>query len=195
MALFHATDTVVVNRANGRSIFLRVTNDQTIARATIITNADAAEETEHRDGPFHGFYKILTPNMRDRGGKLGLNISRVLPGETSCPFHAHQLEDEVFYVISGTGILRYGDATFAIGSGDCIECPAGTGIAHQLANNGSVDLVYLSAGNNEPNEVCVYPDSEKVMVRSLQTVGVLAKTPYAEREPNPPKVAAMDPEH
>jgi len=171
-----------------------VSSKQTIDRATIVTNVETTDEVEHQDGPFHSFYKVLTPNMRGRGGKLGLNISRVLPGETSCPFHAHELEDEVFYVISGEGILRYGEQTFVIGAGDCIECPAGLGIAHQLANNGTEDLVYIAAGNYEPNEVCVYPDSDKVMVRSLQTVGILEKTPYAHREPNPPLIGTRSSE-
>jgi uncharacterized cupin superfamily protein len=56
------------------------------------------------------------------------------PGRSGCPFHTHQREDEVFYVLSGRGVLRYGETIDDIGAGDCIACPAGTGIAHQLAN-------------------------------------------------------------
>ena len=63
---------------------------------------------------------MLTPSMRQRGGTLGLGVAwnRVPPGRTSCPFHAHQREDEVFFVLEGTGVLRYGDELQPIRAGD-----------------------------------------------------------------------------
>ncbi len=72
-----------------------------------------------------------------------------------------------------------------------MSCPAGTGVAHQLANTGDVDLVYLAIGRRDPNEVCTYPDSGKVMVRSLQTVGYLEGAPYLDGEPDVPRVFEM----
>jgi len=98
------------------------------------------------------------------------------------------LDDELFHVLSGTGVLRYGVETIPIRPGDTISCPAGTKVAHQIVNTGSEDLVYLGIGTDNPNEVCGYPDSGKVMVRALKTVGVLRKTEYMAGEPEPPLI-------
>lgn len=157
-----------------------------------VVNTDEVEESEFRHGErFASFDKPLTPSMRPRGGSLGVNLTRVPPGKTACPFHAHQREDEVFYVLSGTGALRYGDDLYPLRAGDCISCPAGTGTAHQIANTGDADLVFLAIGCHDPHEVCVYPDSGKVMVRSLQRVGYFEKADYFDGEPETPEIFAL----
>lgn len=90
-----------------------------------VVNANDVDEKEHLEGDHYGgYYKILTPGMEPRGGTLGVSMSRLPPGRTTCPFHWHMLEDEVFYILSGTGVLRYGDEVRAIEPGDCISCPA-----------------------------------------------------------------------
>jgi len=155
----------------------------------IVVNSDALEWEDNLEPGRYGSYdKPLTPSMRPRGGRLGVNLTRVPPGRSGCPFHTHQLEDEVFYVLSGTGVLRYGESLRAIGPGDCISCPAGTSVAHQLANTGDVDLVYLAMGNHEPNEVATYPDTGKVFVRALGLHGRLSPTDYFDGEPETPRI-------
>ncbi len=154
-----------------------------------VVHRDAAPSETALDGDhFGGSWTVLTPHMRAAGGKLGLVLNRLPPGRVGCPLHTHQLEDEVFYILEGTGHLRYGDTVHPLGPGDCVSCPAGTGVAHQLANTGTETLVYLAAGNREPREVCTYPESGKVMVRSLGTVGRLQRTAYMDGEPARPGV-------
>jgi len=144
----------------------------------IVVNSAAAPEHSHLEG-FHmgSHYRVLTPAIDAAGGKLGVNLTRVPPGRTTCPFHFHQLEDEVFYVLSGKGVLRYGEALRDIGPGDCIACPAGVQTAHQIANPYEDDLVYLAIGPNEPQEVCVYPDDDLVYLRGLKRRGRLGNAP------------------
>jgi uncharacterized cupin superfamily protein len=159
-----------------------------------VLNIDDAPEQRYGDDPhWGGPFQVLTPFMQAKGRDLGVNLSRLAPGHVGCPFHAHQLEDEVFYIISGTGILRYGEAVYPLRAGDCISCPAGTGVAHQIANTGTEELVYLGIGRNDPNEVCTYPDSGKVMVRALKTVGRLARTEYMDGEAAVPAILSMTP--
>ncbi len=154
-----------------------------------IVNIADVPEIAATDGGYWGSYdRPLTPALEPRMGRLGVVATRVAPGQSSCPFHTHQLEDEVFFVLSGRGVLRYGAEIREIGAGDCISCPAGSGIAHQIANIFEADLVYLSIGMNEPNEVCTYPDSGKILVRSLQQTGILAPTDYMAGEPEVPKI-------
>ena len=153
-----------------------------------IVNAADVPEITHLKGQWGAHYKVLTPNSREQGGGIGLNIMRVPPGCTGVPFHWHQHEDELFYVLSGRGVLRYGEQLDEIGPGDCVSCPAGTQIGHQIANPFDEDLVYIAVGKHEPAEVCGYPDTGKVMVRAIQTVGLLERTEYMHGEPDKPRI-------
>lgn len=171
------------------------------ASADYVINVDEVEEVEQLHGQhWGGGDKPLTPSMRARGGKLGVTRSRLPPGRVMTPFHHHQLEDEVFFVLSGRGVLRYGDDIRLLRAGDCVSCPAGTGKAHQIANPFEEDLVYLAIGPHEPHEVCVYPDSGKVLIRGLRRVGFLENADYMAGEPAEPKIfelarAALGSEH
>ena len=157
-----------------------------------VVNVEDVVETAVEDGAHRSsFYKPLTPALTPRAGKLGVNLTRVPPGQSACPFHAHAVEDEVFLVMSGRGVLRYGETLREIGPGDCISCPAGAGIAHQLANPFDTDLTYLAIGMNDPNEVATYPDSGKIMVRSLNQVGRLETAEYYQGEPSPPRIFTL----
>jgi uncharacterized cupin superfamily protein len=157
----------------------------------VINIADVPEIEDGDCAPYHTYYKPLTPALTPRIGHLGVSLTRVPPGRAVCPFHAHQLEDEVFLIQSGRGLFRYGDSVQEVGPGDCISCPAGTGVAHQIANPFDEDLVYFAIGMNDPNEVCTYPDNGKVMVRSLKTHGYLKAADYFEGEPDPPVIFSM----
>ncbi|MCB9758259.1 MAG: cupin domain-containing protein [Alphaproteobacteria bacterium] len=154
----------------------------------IINLEDAPEESLFAGDHWGQHYRVLTPSMGERMGRLGVNCTRLPPGRVACPFHAHQREDEVFYVLSGRGVLRYGDALYPLRPGDCVSCPAGSGEAHQIANPYDEDLIYLAIGPNDAHEVCTYPDSGKVMIRSLQAIGRLEKTGYMDGEPDRPRI-------
>lgn len=155
----------------------------------LVVNVGDVQEVEQLEGDHWGSaWKPLTPALDGSPGRLGANLSRVAPGRTACPFHTHAREDEVFFVLSGRGVFRHGETVQEIRAGDCISCPAGTGVAHQLANPFDEDLVYFAVGLNDPHEVCTYPDSGKVMIRSLKAVGRLVEAPYMEGEPTRPKI-------
>jgi uncharacterized cupin superfamily protein len=98
------------------------------------------------------------------GGKdLGYSYDVVPPGKRSCPFHSHRGEEEMFFIIRGTGALRYGQETRKIRAGDVVGCPTGgPETAHQIINDSDAELVYLSISTRLPVEVCEYPDSNKI---------------------------------
>lgn len=94
---------------------------------------------------------------------LGYSYDVVPPGKCSCPFHSHHAEEEMFLIIKGCGLLRYGDETRKIRQGDVICCPTGgPETAHQIVNDSDAELVYLSVSTKMPAEVCEYPDSKKI---------------------------------
>jgi uncharacterized cupin superfamily protein len=94
---------------------------------------------------------------------LGYSYDVVPPGKSSCPFHSHRGEEEMFYVVRGSGTLRYGDETRKIRAGDIVCCPTGgPDTAHQIVNDSDAELAYLSISTMMPVEVCEYPDSKKI---------------------------------
>jgi uncharacterized cupin superfamily protein len=94
---------------------------------------------------------------------LGYSYDVVPPGKTGCPFHSHRAEEEMFFIVRGTGLLRYGDKTRKIRAGDFICCPTGgAATAHQIVNDSSDELAYISVSTMMPAEVCEYPDSGKI---------------------------------
>lgn len=156
-----------------------------------VVNIKDAPEKPYERGAYQSFDRDLTPVMAPRTGRLGVQATRIPPGKSGCPFHTHLKEDEVFFVLSGRGVLRYGEALQEIGPGDCITCPAGSGIAHQIANIFDEDLIYLSIGGNEPHEVCTYPDSGKVNIVGLKQIGMLTQTDYYAGEPETPRIFGL----
>ena len=93
---------------------------------------------------------------------LGYAYDVVPPGKRSCPFHSHRGEEEMFFIVRGTGMLRYGGETRKISAGDMICCPAGgPETAHQIINDSDAELAYLSISTKPPAEMCEYPDSNK----------------------------------
>jgi len=101
--------------------------------------------------------------------QLGYCVVSLDPGRASCPYHFHHAEEEMFHVLSGTGVLRQGDEDgeeeLELRPGDFVAFPAGTGIAHQLINRSDAPFVYLAVSNRVKADVCEYPDSDKVLLR------------------------------
>jgi len=98
---------------------------------------------------------------------LGISYNEVPPGKSSCPFHSHHVEDELFVVLEGEGTYRFGEQRLSFKAGDVLGAPAGgPETAHQILNTGTVPLKYLGVANNAETEVCEYPDSGKFQVTS-----------------------------
>ena len=97
--------------------------------------------------------------------KLGCSLTAVPPGKRAFPFHNHRLNEEMFYVIEGSGEVRIGTETYPIRAGDFIACPpGGPELAHQIVNTGAVELKYLAVSTMQYPEVCESPDSGKIGV-------------------------------
>lgn len=97
---------------------------------------------------------------------IGANVTRVPPGKAAFPLHHHHANEEHFFILSGTGVLRVGEETFAVKPQDYIvNLPGGAETAHQFVNTGPEDLVYLAISTAVVPEVVGYPDSGKTGVR------------------------------
>lgn len=78
--------------------------------------------------------------------------------------------------------LRLGEQTYELSAGDYVCFPAGQAAAHTLINKSSAPCRFLIIGEHNPNDVVVYPDSGKVMVRATQEVYRKAAVGYWEGE-------------
>ena len=93
---------------------------------------------------------------------LGYNLTAVPPGKRAFPLHNHHANEEMFFVLEGTGELRMGAGTWPVRAGDVIACPpGGPEVAHQLVNTGDTELRYLAVSTRLSPEICQYPDSGK----------------------------------
>jgi len=102
--------------------------------------------------------------------KLGYNITSVPPGKRAFPFHNHRVNEEMFFIIEGTGEIRIGNEVYPVRPNDIIACPPGDEeTAHQIINTGVTDLKYLAVSTKLSPEIADYPDSGKF--------GVLADYP------------------
>jgi len=100
--------------------------------------------------------------------KLGYNITAVPPGKRAFPLHSHRVNEEMFFVIEGSGELRVGEATHAIRAGDVIACPpGGPETAHQIRNTGATEMRVLAVSTRMWPEIADYPDSGKFGVLSM----------------------------
>jgi uncharacterized cupin superfamily protein len=128
-----------------------------------VINLDDLELVSHEDGAFVGRFGVIGERIGAR--RLGYNLTICPPGKKVCPFHNHRVEEEMFLILEGEGLLRFGDQEYPLRQHDVIACPpGGRDVAHQIVNTGKTDLKYLALSTLDHTEVCEYPDSNKVSV-------------------------------
>lgn len=100
--------------------------------------------------------------------KLGYRVSRIPPGKAFCPLHSHEINEEFFYVIEGNPSIRTLRGTIQCRPGDFIAFPVGARGTHQVRNDTQSSCLVLLVGGEDVTEICLYPDSEKMLVTSEQ---------------------------
>ncbi|MFN0114449.1 MAG: cupin domain-containing protein [Paracoccaceae bacterium] len=100
--------------------------------------------------------------------KLGVSLCVVPPGKRAFPRHAHHVNEEMMFILDGTGTYRAGDETAPVRTGDLIAAPPGDGsTAHQIENTSDAPLRYLTFSTKLEPEVVEYPDSGKFGLSSF----------------------------
>ena len=94
--------------------------------------------------------------------KLGYSFFTVPPGKTAFPYHTHTGNEEMLYILAGSGILRFGKEEIAVHSGTVIACPPGGEYPHQLINTGDQEIRYLVVSTMAYPDISEYPDSNKI---------------------------------
>jgi uncharacterized cupin superfamily protein len=92
-----------------------------------------------------------------------VSLYEIPPGKSSYPYHYHVKNEECFYILSGTGLLKTPSGERRVNAGDFLFFPANENGAHKLTNASSDEpLVYIDFDTYNDLEVSFYPDSGKV---------------------------------
>jgi len=131
----------------------------------IINLDDAPSGSDKSGAMFEYRMQELSAPLAAKG--IGANVTRVPPGKAAFPIHHHHANEEHFFILSGSGILRLGAETHAIRPNDYVVIPpGGPELAHQFINTGDVELAYLAISTLMLPEVVGYPDAGKTGVRT-----------------------------
>ena len=102
--------------------------------------------------------------------KLGGSVYELDPGDSVCPYHYENTEEEWLLVLTGTPTLRDPEGEHELARGDLVCFLAGPDGAHKVTNRSDavVRILMLStipkSVGEVPLSICVYPDSNKVGV-------------------------------
>jgi uncharacterized cupin superfamily protein len=122
----------------------------------VLAHWDEVESYDEKLGHLGGDW---TPLGRAAGTKgIGLSRVQVDPGTWSSPLHRETADEEIFFVLAGSGISLQDDKAHEVRAGDCIVHLAGRE-AHSL-RAGDEGLDYLVYSNRRPAQKTVYPRLE-----------------------------------
>ncbi len=124
---------------------------------------------EPRDHP--GFAAKRARVGRQAGSeRTGLSVWELPAGQAAYPYHLHFAEEEILVVLEGRPSLRTPDGWRRLECGEVVAFPVGEQGAHQLLNETDEVARFLAFSNQAP-DVCVYPDSGKVMAAERRPDG------------------------
>ena len=141
----------------------------------ILTNMKKITPLHHNEHHQYEYYKHEVTDSRQKyevsspkeGNQTIAAFYTLPPQKANYPFHYHTTNEEVFYIIAGSGILETFDAKHPITAGDIIVCPAGKGGAHKITDTSETEsLVYLDVDTNNTPDIAYYPHSNKFGIRA-----------------------------
>lgn len=144
-------------------------SDPPVTRKPVAAESVPWEEWS-KGSRFGSRYRHLTKAVMGEGYHVGVAIEELLPGKQSSPAHYHMLEEEHILILEGRVTLRLGEETIEMSAGDYVCFPARQKAGHCLVNTSDAPCRFLVIGEQKPDEVCVYTDSNKILVRSVREV-------------------------
>jgi len=111
------------------------------------------------------FTQRLNPNSEFIGAGLSrmagmsrahVTLARLPAGKDSFAYHAHMMEEEWVYILSGRGVAEIDGERHEVGPGDFMGFPTPS-VPHLLKNPYEEELVYLMGGEDKLLDVLDYP--------------------------------------
>ena len=112
-------------------------------------------------------YKQISEKMGTKD--LGFHIKIMQPKTFSFPYHWHSKEEELAIVLQGEATVRINNQFHSLKPGDLVYFGTGPESAHHIYNHSDQPFKFLALSNQEPEDMCYYPDSNKQNDRGLIT--------------------------
>lgn len=127
------------------------------------TNANTnARDNYLADQPWHEHHEqqqIRTRVFqRPPGAMMGASLHELEPGSPGFWLHMHFGSEELFFVVSGTPVLRTGDARHQLAPGDVVFCPEGERGLHTFLNPSDEPARILAVSAGRYPDVVAYPE-------------------------------------
>jgi uncharacterized cupin superfamily protein len=136
-----------------------------------VKNYNSIEGQQMGEGGNQFTVKPVIPS--EESSKCNVNFVELGPGNYAYGYHYHEANEEVFYIISGTGIVRTPQGEIIVHAGDAITFPAGPEGAHVIRNSSETEkLVYIDFGAVTVPEIVHLPDFGKIMVLGKNGMGI-----------------------
>ena len=124
----------------------------------MISHWDDVPWKTHEHGELRAERQVLSRPRGQRGATL--SRWRIAAGARSTPLHVHVDEEEIFFVLAGSGLSWQGDAVHEISPGDALV---------HLADSEPHTLL---AGDDEPLDVLAYASGSPTQLTLLPRAGV-----------------------
>jgi uncharacterized cupin superfamily protein len=89
---------------------------------------------------------------------LSASLYELSPGSPGDRLHMHYGIEEMFFVLSGTPILRNGRTEEQLAPGDVVHCPEGRAGMHTFTNPSTQPARILAVSSRRFPDVLVYPE-------------------------------------
>jgi len=118
-----------------------------------VTHWDDVETRRAEMGPMRAAWR----DLGTAAGTVGVGLRRIDidPGGRSTPVHVHGAEEEIFYVLAGSGVSWQDGATYEVSIGDCIVHRFGREAHTLIAGEAGLDV--LAFGSRVPVEASYLP--------------------------------------
>ena len=125
-----------------------------------------AAALESGDGPAPFASRDADIGTAIGGERLGGSVIEIPPGARAFPYHWEAAQEEWLLVLAGTVIVRTPGGEEELGAGDLVCFPVGPEGAHAMRNAAHEPCRIVMLSNRAPVNAVVYPDSDKVGLRT-----------------------------
>ena len=95
------------------------------------------DQVETKELPGRSLKWFFTPEMNKAVG-FTFNVVNIKPGNTVKPAHSHQKNEELIYIVSGSGKVYIDGEVYKVETGAAILFSPGS--IHMLRNSGDIDM-------------------------------------------------------
>jgi uncharacterized cupin superfamily protein len=100
------------------------------------------------------------------GSQVGVGIDILKPRQFSNRFHFHLREEEHIFILKGSATLILGSRRYVMKERDYCCFPAGQRAGHHLLNHTQQNCVFMTIGDNKPDDIACFPNTGKARIRA-----------------------------